>query len=238
MFIYVVALPMVVILAAVMMLWPTHLSPLWNMYRAGVFTWADEQGITLPRLAMVGAGAAAAIAVVAAIYVLLFVTVNPLAVVSTLGVVAGAPALALALIVYRSLTVSVWVWFNDGSEFGGRITSRQPLQDWHTADPQLWMPTNRGESIWLYAGDVTDLSELADTATWQDFKALDFLATGGQNSSLFFARCDTSPLIRASNRRNKKGVKAETIKAGIILAFAGLFGLLGFLGMTAANPVP
>jgi len=144
MFVYVVALPMVVILAAGMMLWPTHLSPLWNMYRGGVFTWADGQGITSPRLAIVGAGAAAFIAVIAAVYVLLFVTLNPLAVVSTLVVIAGAPALGLALIVYRALTVSVWVWFNDGSEFGGRITSRQPLQDWYTADPQLWMPTNRG----------------------------------------------------------------------------------------------
>ena len=135
---------------------------------------------------------------------------------------------------------SGWVGVDEGSEFGGRIPAPQPVQDWHDADPELWMPTATGESVWLYAGDVTDLKSLADPETWQAFTAPDFLATAGQNSSLFFARCDTSPLIRASKRRNKAGGKAETIKAIIILAFAGLVGLPGCLGMSAwpAPPVP
>ncbi len=238
MFVFIAALPLIAVSAAGLMLWPGYLAPLWAMYRDGDFAWAESQGVTAPRLSLIGAGAAVFVGFVAAAWVVLFVSVNPLVVLSPFAVIAGAPALGLGVLTYRALTVRIFVWFNDGSELGGRITSRQPLRVWHDADARAFMPTDGGESIWLYAPDTTADSELAHPDKWRDFKAPDFLATAGQDASLFFARCDTSALRRNSNRRNKQSVKAETIRASIILAFAGLFGLLGFLGMTAGAPGP
>ena len=238
MFVYIIGLLAVAIGATGFMLWPTHLLPLWRMYRADDFTWAESQGITAPRLGIIGAGASGVIGVIAGFYVLFFVSWNPALVLATVAVVAVGPSLGLAVLALRSMSINIRVWFDDGSEFGGCVDSKQPRRNWFDSDPQLFMPVGRGEQIWLHAPADTTTAELADPDNWVDFEAPNFLATAGQNSSLFFARCDTSALRRNSMRRNKASVKADTIKASIIFAFAALFGLLGFLGMTAATPAP
>ena len=239
MFVYVVAFIAIVVSAAGLMLWPTHLSPTIAMYRQGDVGWADREGYTGPRMGLVLGGAGAVIGLMVTLYVLAFVTFNPLAIASILVIFAGSPVIGAAVWIRRSLTIPVNVWFPDGTNAGARIESTRPLREWNDQSAEYFVPVNGVETVWLYAapaevGGSVDPQTLVDTEKWSELPPADFNKTAGQDSSKFYARCDTSPVQRWNHINSRRSRTAETVKGAIILGMMVALILAGWLAMSAS----
>lgn len=238
MFVYAVAFFAIIVLAAAAMLWPTHISPTIAMYRSGDIAWADREGYTGARMGLVAGAAVAAVGLMVTLYVFAFVTINPLAVVSTLVIFSVGSMIGAAAWIQRSLTIPVYVYFPDGTDAGARIDARRPLREWSDQPAEYFVPVNGVESVWLYAppseeGKAVKPESLVVAKEWLNLPPANFINTSGQDSSKFYSRCDSSAIRSWNQISNRRSRAAETVKAAVILGMMVALILAGWLAMSS-----